>query len=102
MNNQGSLWEALSWLIEALPGSVVVGSKAPALLKFIYSLSKYSETLPFLISDENVIKSIIVCASKKSEQASVTIVIEIISSLLDYNSGSILIPYVEVKKYRFE
>ena len=90
------LWSTLSGLIEAIPSAIVTGSKAPALLRFINTLSKHPETVSIVSQEAKVVQAVILCASRKCDHSSVALIVETLSHLLDFENGKYLKPYVEV------
>ena len=81
-------------LLRAIPGSICgsISSKAPALLRLIHSLVQYDRTISIIASREEIVRIVIQCvASHRVSQNIVAVVMDIFSTLLNFNDGSVVL-----------
>ena len=86
----------LAPLFEALPRSIngSTTSKPPALLKLVQALVQYEKTISIVASNEDIVQVIISCiSSDRVSTAIVSVIMEIISSLLHFRNGSVILKY---------
>ena len=93
------IWSSLGSLLAAIPGSIngSITAKAPALLRLIHALVQYERTIAIVAAREDIVKIVIQCvAADRVSQCIVTIVMEIITALLAFRDGSVVLKHSEL------
>lgn len=88
--------ESVIPLVAALPSSVGSSAKAPALLRLLHSLAIHKDTVELIIKNNCIVECIIICVASRTDPSVGTMIIEILTVLLEYNNGSTLLPYSQV------
>jgi hypothetical protein len=96
-----SVWLGLYSLLISLPGSIsgsaASNSRPPSLLRLINSLAQHETTVAIVAKRESIVKFAIECiAGHRVSFPIVQMVMQIFSSLLDYDNGSVVLAHSEV------
>lgn len=93
-----SLFQPLSGLVQHLPSSIATANKSPpVLLRILHTMTQYPRTTALVADREDIVKVLINCvAASKMSVDCVSLVMESVSSLLEFQSGRFLLPHIKV------
>ena len=80
-------------LLKSMPHSIAGATKPPALLRILHALVQYPETIAVVGRNSDTVTTIIRCVGSRVEFEVAKVVMDIITRLLDFNSGESILSH---------
>jgi len=91
-----NIFDPIQSLLTALPTSLLGTNKPSALLKLIHGLVKYNKTSDIVINNEFVLVTVIQCVASRTENAVTSIIMEILTEIMNINGGESIFKHAEL------